>query len=170
MKIRTDFVTNSSSSSFIIAFKDKATGLEEIENLKHRFGSDAVDALLTYFDNASPLSEEQLYKELEEEYDSEAQWSLYDSGCGRQNTSFEYIWKMNHPDAKWSDMYSSEEYKTALNEKKQEYLDEFYKDNCPSQYGHIVALEIGDHSYTGSDLEHEILPKCDFVLQRFSHH
>ena len=32
MKIRTDFVTNSSSSSFILAFKDKSTVLKELAN------------------------------------------------------------------------------------------------------------------------------------------
>ena len=35
---------------------------------------------------------------------------------------------------------------------------------------YIVEMEYGDHTIAGSELEHEILPNCDFTVRRFSHH
>lgn len=42
MKVRQDFVTNSSSSSFILAFDSKEDGAEKISAMAKRYGSDYV--------------------------------------------------------------------------------------------------------------------------------
>ena len=55
MKIRTGFVTNSSSSSFILAFKNMEDGVQEIiKELK--FNKTALGQVLTDFIESDPIN------------------------------------------------------------------------------------------------------------------
>ena len=58
MKVRQDFVTNSSSSSFILAFDSKEDGAEKISAMAKRYGSDYVMQLLHDFMEATPIQKE----------------------------------------------------------------------------------------------------------------
>lgn len=159
MKIRTDFITNSSSSSFILAFNSKSDGLEKISDMTKRYGSDYIQWVLDDFNNAEPISRDELYDKIYDYLDTDARWEMY---------HLQDAWLEQHPDAKWTDYYDSEEFKQGL---KAVIEREYQKIlNSIGNCSYIVDLEYEDHTEIGSELEHNILPDCDFTVRRFSHH
>lgn len=171
MKIRTDFVTNSSSSSFILAFNDKNDGEEKIKNLSRRYGSDYVSRLLMDFSSESPIKKDDIPAAIERDIENQAEWFLNfgdDPWWSKEDNTFKNTWMENHPDASYMDYYNSEEYKNAVLDKKNEYMD-CVMDKI-GQNDYVVILEYEDHDDIGSELEHEILPECDFTVRGFSHH
>lgn len=78
MKIRTDFVTNSSSSSFILAFTDESTILKE---LAKDFNMDYIDCLpdiLSSINEAERLSAEEVLPYFERNNKGAEEWILHD--------------------------------------------------------------------------------------------
>lgn len=168
MKIRNDFVTNSSSSSFILAFSSKDEGIDTISRLTTEYGSKYVDQLLVDFSNALSFQLQEIDSRYRQEFEADAEWDLdYSCSWGRK-PSFRDKWYESHPDAKEGDYYQS----TERQERIQQYIDNCFKllleDIGDKEY--LVELKYSDDTRIGSKLEHTILPELPFVVHTFSHH
>lgn len=172
MKIRSDFVTNSSSSSFILAFKDKEDGFAQISNLLKDNDSSAIGYLLKDFNCEDPIPCDELYDRIKDDLENEASTEMWfgdnNGWYSRKKDTFEHRWFKAHPGAKYSDYYNSIEYKEEIDRR----VKEKYVGICSKldQNSYIVELEYEDHNTIESMLEQEILPECDFTVYTFNHH
>lgn len=162
MKVREDFVTNSSSSSFILAFESKEDGIAKIAAMTKRYGSDYVGQLLHDFMEATPIPKESIRAHTFQDVEDDAEF-VTDNG-----PTFERQWMNEHPGSDYRAYYESEERKAEVERRMEEDFKEIEDDIGTSSY--LVELEYEDHTEVGSALEHDILPNQDFTVRRFSHH
>ena len=154
MKIRTDFVTNSSSSSFILGFKDESC-IEFV--LQKEYTGRHYDRILKDV-RKGLISKEEAIREYINNVGSWIDTCAYiEKNIIHDNTSI-FDWLQN------DDNYSKyEEIKTQLNKDKiEKFKEDLEEYNCFSE------VEYSDHY--DSELEHEIMPNLNCTIRRFSHH
>lgn len=170
MKIRCDYVTNSSSSSFILAYKNKDEAIKDAK--RTRMESDAREILLNDIINTIPCTKKKIDDILMDECKAGAVHYLEfgdgDWWCSQKDT-WESTWRRNNPGKQYRDMIESPEYKKAVEEKTKEYVSEVKKRIGDLEYVLYMEYSDEDGSVYG-DLEHEIMPKLIGTVKRFSHH
>lgn len=171
MKIRADYVTNSSSSSFILAFNSKEDGIVKIATMTKKYGSDYIAQLLDDFAHATPIPKEDIRNHIYSYVKGEAEGTT-DFGDGdwwsSDKPSFQKQWLDDHPGMDYRDYYVSDARKAEVEHRIEEKFKEIEQDIRDASY--LVELEYEDHTEGGAALEHDILPNQDFTVCRFNLH
>lgn len=171
MKVRLDFVTNSSSSSFILAFKSKEDATLNItESLKHN--PMALGYVLRDVSDAEAMSPEQLQERLEEEASEYAYMKMHYGDGGWWSTrkpTFENEFRKMHPEYDSWTMREHPDYIAEKNRLMELYLTDIRKKLDGKPY--VVEIEYSDNDGDiFSELEHSIMPYVNGVVAVCNHH
>lgn len=167
MKVRLDYVTNSSSSSFIIACKSEKEMVKTINEELALYSDEVKNTIIEDARNGQRDVSEYI-EDAADEYACNRLTFTYEFGrCGRKG-SWVDKWRKKHPDADWLAYEDDAEYK-ALYKK---YYDEKFNEISDKLKGNdfVSIVEYEDHTNIGSLLEHEIMPDLSITKEIISYH
>ena len=146
MKLRTDFVTNSSSSSFILAFANKMC-IEDVlknENTHGKYETILSDVIKHHVSKSFVI----------DEFREESYWDAMNYVAEKHNIN---IWDFDE------EKYESE-IKDRINELADKYIEKI------EGFNYFAYVTYSDDDFDGYELEHEIVPRLSCTVSRFIHH
>ena len=152
MKIRKGFVTNSSSSSFILGFTSEENIKKELEaeDLKEYFDEVLEDVM-----RATKLTKDEVLKGYSKEIYYDTLWDL------------EY--RLDVPYDKKFEIRETKEFQNKLNKAITDRVSELEEDM--KGYSVFVEIDYSDNDgFMYSNLEHHIAPNMNCCLAVISHH
>lgn len=186
MKTRLDFVTNSSSSSFIMAFKSKDTVMHEmVENTKEQYSPDSVDVIAKAMyvandieNNGKPESSDTIIERICSDYKEDLiADATYEQFWHQENTYSTVdkktgVHKNIQPKSYWDckeETMANSSIMYEIDKKVDELRSKLTAKTTGKDF--FVEMQYGDEDGEFfSEIEHEILPYHHNTIHVISHH
>lgn len=157
MKTRLDFVTNSSSSSFIMAFKDKSTVIQEATDGMPSFGKYQLELLLRDINNAKARDP----KELKEIIRENLRYHIeYEVSCKHQRD------KRIYSRREIKDYEETDEFKQTV----ERILNNKMADIEAKMKGNTVFYDLEYTDHGQADMEQNIMPMHQNTIAVINNH